>query len=130
MITVYHGTNKECADKIISEGILRNTTGSMFGAGISTTPEAGLSWARRKCINGLNKVSRIAARDAIRVLSFDIDEEMLKVADSEMVENSYTLNTGTGTHTTKPIRELKVKIHQVYTLDEILDLIYPVVKTN
>ena len=81
----------------------------MFGVGISTTLEASLGWARRKCIKNGRYVKD--CQDAVRVIAFDIDVDILKDADTEMVENSFTLNVRTGVNTFIPIIVIRFRQH-------------------
>jgi hypothetical protein len=110
-MTVYHGTDKTSAEKILSEGILCGN--ASFGAGICLTIERALNYSAVKCLRHGIKARRIG-----RILVIeDFDESLLKFSTKD-AENAFTLDNSNGS----PRRTLMVKV-KILTISQAQKLI-------
>jgi len=109
---VYHGTDKESADKILSEKILRGDR-KIFGPGICLTLERALNYSVIKCGK-----RGIHARSIGRIVVIEgLPEQILDNASLDSPD-AYTLNDEFG----KPLNGLHVQHVQVLTIKNAQEL--------
>ena len=76
LVTVYHGTNAQCANVIKHLRVLRNEgPHSLFGAGVCTNIQQALNFSAIKTIR-----FGLLARNVGRIVKFQVPHELLKGA--------------------------------------------------
>jgi hypothetical protein len=112
-IRVYHGTDLSTSKRIVATGKL---TGDLprFGPGVCTTVSRALNFSAIKVFkHGAN------ARKKVRILSFDIDTELLACASQESCGDAYTLNDKSNA----PLRHLLLTNLTVLTVSQAQKLL-------
>jgi hypothetical protein len=100
-VTVYHGTNAQCANLIKHLRVLKSEgLHSAFGAGVCRSIQQALNFSAIKTIR-FGKL----ARNVGRIVKFQVPYELLKSASKEHVPEAFTLNHPSG----KPIREYHIE---------------------
>ena len=105
----YHGTDKESADQIQKDLILKGDRG-VFGPGICTTVARALNFSAIKCA----KYGPRKARQMGRIVVIDLPEEIVSMSSLD-AQDAYTLNDEFG----KPLKRLPlVRVERVLTISQ------------